>query len=144
MRVPRVRDWLDRFRPAGGPGAPSAAGVPTDRRAVAAAELAPVFAALVDAVHNADAGRHRAAEEARRLVSAAQVRASAIVEQARLDWEAVRATEEARIRSEATEGPEPTAPTAGWTSAEVADRVVAQVRLDVATLATARRRWEDR
>ena len=46
--MPRVRDVLYRFRPAGAPGAASSAGVPVDRSADLAAELEPVFALLAD------------------------------------------------------------------------------------------------
>ena len=42
----RVRDVLYRFRPAGAPGAASAAGVPVDRAADLAAELEPLLAQL--------------------------------------------------------------------------------------------------
>jgi hypothetical protein len=41
--VPRVRDLLYRFRPAGTPGPASAAAVPSDRAADRATELAPVL-----------------------------------------------------------------------------------------------------
>ena len=41
--MPRVRDLLYRFRPAGTPGPASAAAVPSDRAADRATELAPVL-----------------------------------------------------------------------------------------------------
>ncbi len=44
--MPRIRDVLYRFRPAGAPGQASAAGVPADRAADLAAELEPLFARL--------------------------------------------------------------------------------------------------
>jgi hypothetical protein len=44
--MPRVREFLDRFRPAGAPGAATATGVPVERRLGLETELAPVFAAL--------------------------------------------------------------------------------------------------
>jgi vacuolar-type H+-ATPase subunit E/Vma4 len=56
--MPSVREFLERLRPSGTPGAPSAAGVPVDRMAEVAAELEPVFAALDDA--QAEAARIRA------------------------------------------------------------------------------------
>ena len=46
--MPRVRDLLYRFRPAGTPGAAGQAGVPADRAAETAAELEPLFARLAD------------------------------------------------------------------------------------------------
>jgi hypothetical protein len=44
-----VKDILERFRPAGAPGALAAVGVPSDRSAAIAAELAPLFDALASA-----------------------------------------------------------------------------------------------
>ncbi len=99
--MPRVRDWLDRFRPAGGPGALSGAGVPTDRRQAAATELEPVFAAMADVVRAADAERRRAAGEAQRVLAEAERRADSIRAEAAKRAEAVRAAEEVRIRDEA-------------------------------------------
>jgi cell division septum initiation protein DivIVA len=56
-----LRDFLERFRPAGTPGA-SATGVPADRMAERAAELAPALARLTDVQQQA-AGIRAAAEE---------------------------------------------------------------------------------
>jgi hypothetical protein len=44
--MPRVRDLLYRFRPAGTPGSAGVAGVPVDHAADLAAELGPLFAQL--------------------------------------------------------------------------------------------------
>lgn len=85
--MPRARDLLNRFRPSGTPGAAGAAGVPVDRAAGAAAELAPLFAALApterrceelltDAEADARRIRREAEEEAARLVAAARDRQS--------------------------------------------------------------------
>lgn len=83
--MPRARDLLNRFRPTGTPGAPGAAGVPVDRHASSAAELANLFAALgpteqactqlLEAAR-ADAARtrDRADEQARQLVAEARDR----------------------------------------------------------------------
>lgn len=46
--MPAMRDFLERFRPAGAPG-PAAAAVPADRPAELAAELEAVFALLNEA-----------------------------------------------------------------------------------------------
>jgi vacuolar-type H+-ATPase subunit H len=75
--VPQVRDFLDRFRPAGAPGAASA-GVPVDRAGELAAELAPVLALLTDT--NAECGRLIASAErdARRIVAEARTQAAAV------------------------------------------------------------------
>jgi len=83
-----IQDFLQRFRPAGAPGAPGRAAVPADRVAEATAELAPVFAALADvhpevdgirsrAVARAAARRRAAAEEAERIRADAPSRRAA-------------------------------------------------------------------
>jgi hypothetical protein len=51
--VPGVTHLLDRFRPAGTPGAVAAVSVPADLRHDAAVELAPVFVALTATVQEA-------------------------------------------------------------------------------------------
>ncbi|MFZ2013462.1 MAG: hypothetical protein WAV00_06545 [Nocardioides sp.] len=82
----RVRDILYRFRPAGSPGAAGAAGVPVDRDADLAAELAPLFAQLADteracdalleqARRDADDRRNHLVESAHALMAAAQAEA---------------------------------------------------------------------
>lgn len=83
--MPRVRDLLYRFRPAGAPGAASAAGVPVDSGALLEGELALVFAELAATEHEcsllieqarqeADIRRARAEEEARRILTGAETR----------------------------------------------------------------------
>jgi hypothetical protein len=86
--VPQLRDFLDRFRPAGAPGAAGRVGVPGDRARELAAELEPVLTALADT----DA-------ECRRVVARAQREARRIAEQARDQAAAMAA--DARQRSEA-------------------------------------------
>ncbi|GAA1217801.1 hypothetical protein [Streptomyces aureus] len=87
-----LRDFLERFRPAGTPGA-SATGVPADRTAERAAELEPAFAQLTDvqqeaariraaADEAATAVRQDAAREAAEFVAAARERAPEIRRQA--------------------------------------------------------------
>lgn len=66
------RDFLERFRPAGAPGAAGGAGVPADRAAMVAAELGPVLAQL-DGVH----------QECEELIRAAEREAARIGEEAR-------------------------------------------------------------
>jgi hypothetical protein len=44
--LPQARDFLNRFRPAGAPGAASRVAVPADRTAELASELVPVLALL--------------------------------------------------------------------------------------------------
>lgn len=87
-----LRDFLERFRPAGTPGA-SATGVPADRTAERTAELEPALAQLTDvqqeaarirasADEAAAAGRQAAAREAAELVTAARERAPEVRRQA--------------------------------------------------------------
>ena len=68
--MPSVREFLERLRPSGTPGAPSAAGVPVDRVAEVAAELEPVFTALDEiqarATRMRDEARAAAAERRER------------------------------------------------------------------------------
>ncbi len=83
-----MRDLLYRFRPAGAPGAASAAGVPVDRAADTEAELAPLLAALTDtegacarileqARRDAEAIRVREAQRARDILTTASARSGA-------------------------------------------------------------------
>lgn len=86
--MPQWRDFLERFRPAGTPGAAAQGGVPADRIADTAAELEPVFMMLDDvqaeaarilrcAVEHADAIRQDAGRQAAEMVSEAQAQAEA-------------------------------------------------------------------
>ncbi|TYB40151.1 hypothetical protein [Actinomadura chibensis] len=100
--MPTVRDLLDRFRPAGAPGA-AAVAVPADRRAVLAAELEPVFALLT----GVEDDRRRIADEAetgaRAARAAARERAAVLVEEARREAAAVRAAARAAVERSAAE-----------------------------------------
>ncbi len=93
--MPQLGDFLNRFRPAGAPGAASRAGVPADRAAELSAELDPVLALLAAT----DA-------ECARLVTAAEQEASEFAAQARdeaasIAADAVRRAEEARNQAAA-------------------------------------------
>jgi cell division septum initiation protein DivIVA len=76
--VPQLRDFLDRFRPAGAPGAAARAGIPADRSRELATEVDPVLA-LLDGV---GAERERIILQARRdagqVMTAARAEAAAI------------------------------------------------------------------
>ncbi len=96
--VPSTRDLLQRFRPAGAPGAATATGVPADRGEERAAELAGIFAAVEGAVADADRIRGVAVAEAQRRRERAREQAVASVAQARLDAEALRMQTVARAR----------------------------------------------
>jgi len=75
--MPSVRDFLDRFRPAGAPGAAARAAVPVDRSGELEAELVPVLT-LLDGV-DADCARIVAVarREAGRITGAAREEAAA-------------------------------------------------------------------
>jgi hypothetical protein len=96
--VPGVREWLDRFRPAGAPGAATAVAVPVDRREVARAELEPVFAALAGDIDRAAEHRNAMIAEAARRRDDGRTAARALVDTARVSAEAERAAEETRLR----------------------------------------------
>ncbi|MEU6776858.1 hypothetical protein [Streptomyces sp. NPDC046759] len=87
-----LRDFLERFRPAGTPGA-SATGVPADRMAERAAELEPALARLTDvqqqvariraaADETAETLRQNAVREAEHLLSDAREQATEVRRQA--------------------------------------------------------------
>jgi regulator of protease activity HflC (stomatin/prohibitin superfamily) len=101
--VPKVRDLLDRFRPAGAPGAPSAAGVPADRYAAAAAELEPVFAELSAVVWRCEEIRQEAIAAATRRETEAEDHARAMIARARAQSEAERASAAATLREQAAQ-----------------------------------------
>ena len=98
----RLRDVLDRFRPAGAPGAAAPGGVPADRAVEQEVELASVFDALVADEERARRIRESAVGEAERLVAEAGERAGAIVDAARRESDAVRAkvVAEARVNAD--------------------------------------------
>jgi hypothetical protein len=101
--MPGVRDMLERFRPAGTPGAASTVGVPADRRNAVAAELEPVFAALSDVVRQCEAVRGEAREAAARLATGSGEQAGALLAGARRDAPAERAAAAARRQDDAAE-----------------------------------------
>ena len=79
--MPALRDYLDRFRPAGAPGA-GGTGVPADRSRELEAELTAVLA-LLDSVHAECAGVvAQARRDAERIVAAACAEATAVANDA--------------------------------------------------------------
>lgn len=87
-----LRDFLERFRPAGTPGA-SATGIPADRMAERAAELEPALARLTDvqqqvariraaAQEAAEVLRQNAVREAEHLLAVAREQAPEVRRQA--------------------------------------------------------------
>jgi len=90
--LPQARDFLDRFRPAGAPGA--MAGVPTDRTAERSAELRPVLELLAET--HAECGRIVAAarQHADQTADSARQQAAALATDAR---DRARAAREAAL-----------------------------------------------
>lgn len=140
--MPRPRDLLQRFRLAGTPGAPAAAGVPADRVAEVSAELEPVLARLADAERESERLRAGARDEAARRVRDAADRAQADLAAARLDADAEQADAAARVRSradaelaavleEARTEADRTTRRAAERMPEYVDRVIAALRSDV-------------
>ena len=91
----QTRDFLDRFRPAGAPGAAARAGVPADRVRELAAEVEPVLA-LLDDVH---AECDQILGEAQR--EAARIAAEAHTEVMRIERDAQRRARAARDQAAA-------------------------------------------
>jgi len=98
-----VPQWqiLDRFRPAGTPGAAGRPGIPADRSADAAAELTEMLALLDDAQEEAGRTRQAAADRAQEIRRAAHRQAAELMAKARDDSETVRARSEADALREA-------------------------------------------
>jgi vacuolar-type H+-ATPase subunit E/Vma4 len=141
--VPQWRNVLDRFRPAGTPGAAGRPGIPADRSADATAELTAVLALLDDAQEEATRIRQAAIERSQEVRRAAHRQAAELVAEARNNAESVRAQAEADALREA--GADEGA-MRHQTDAEIARlRQRADERLadDVDTLAAKARQWLD-
>ena len=98
--MPRSRDILQRFRPAGTPGAASAPGVPADRVVELAAELEPVLALLAATQQDVARVRGDAEREAEQRRQQATERASAVVAAAHRQAGAERADAALRVRGQ--------------------------------------------
>jgi len=99
--VPQLRNVLDRFRPAGTPGAAGRPGIPADRSSEAAAELTEVLALLDDAQEEAARTRQAATDRAQQIRRAAQRQAAELVAKGRHDADRVRAQSEADVLRDA-------------------------------------------
>jgi len=97
--VAGVRELFDRFRPAGSPGGAMLAATPVDRRAVAEAELAPVFAALGRTEDEAAQLRAASSAEAAAQRAAASHRAEDLLDRARRRAPGERSAASARRRA---------------------------------------------
>lgn len=138
----RSRDVLARFRPAGTPGAPAAAGVPADRVAERSAELEPVLARISDTQAEAARLLEQARAEADRRRASAAARAEATRATALQGAVTARADAAAAVRRRAEEEGAGIAAEAEREAAAVldlarrrtpplVDRVVAGVRADL-------------
>jgi vacuolar-type H+-ATPase subunit H len=89
--VPQLHDFLDRFRPAGAPGAAGRAAVPADHSRELETELLPVLA-LLDGTDTQCAGiLAQAREDAEGIVAAARAEAAALLRDASQRAAAARA-----------------------------------------------------
>lgn len=124
-----LRDYVRRFRPAGTPGAAAPAGVPVDRVAERAVELAPVFEALRGATEEATDLVATARREADRRRAASVEDANVRLAEARQRAEAVRATAAAKAVADAAEERAALLDGARRDAAEVAGRAAEQLPL---------------
>ncbi|WP_228000277.1 hypothetical protein [Nocardia australiensis] len=94
------RDFLERFRPTGTPGAAALRGVPADRAGDAESELGLLLALLDDARTQAEQIRADAVERARGIRARARGRAEEMVLSARQHTESARAEAVGRARAQ--------------------------------------------
>lgn len=96
--MPRIRDLLYRFRPAGAPGVAGPAGVPVDRVSDLAAELAPVLASVGPVQLRCAAMVAAARREAADVLAEESEAARAVVARARAGFDVERAAAAAQVR----------------------------------------------
>jgi len=143
--VPSVRDFLERLRPSGTPGAATVSAVPADRVGERSAELEPVLARLQAVQAQAAVIRDRAEVVAQQRKDAAAEEARAIVATAHREAEAERqsatATTRARAESEsrdlladAAREASAVTQTASTRQSSFADRVLTRARGDIADI----------
>lgn len=146
----RPRDFLERFRASGTPGAAAGAGVPADRVAERSAELAPVLSLLDDTQEECRRILAAAQEEAQRRRAAGAERARQVVAAAGVDAQSERAAAAAAVREPAQAAATETAAAAQAEAAALraraadrlpgyVDRVLDLVRAELDDLLTADR-----
>jgi hypothetical protein len=97
--MPALRDILDRFRPAPGPGRPGPVGVPSATTLLGADELRPIFAALDDVVARCEAIREDGRRQAAEMRKAADRRLDSLRSQAATTADQVQAASMAAVRA---------------------------------------------
>lgn len=102
----RGRDFLERFRPVGTPGAAGRRGVPADRVADLAAELEPVLALLDDTQAECAALRRQGEEHAAARRAQAQAQAAAVLADAGARSDDARAAAAAAVARRADDAEE--------------------------------------
>jgi cell division septum initiation protein DivIVA len=140
--VPQWQIVLDRFRPAGTPGAAGRPGIPADRSA-AAAELTEVLALLDDAQEEAARTRRAATDRAQEIRRAAQRQAAELVAKARHDAERVRAQSEADALRKASAGEDDMRRQTEDEIAQLRRRADERLAQDADTVAAEARGWLD-
>lgn len=129
--MPRVRDLLLRFRPAGSPGPAGPAGVPADHADRLAAELEPVLAALAPTQEEATA----IVEDGRRAAAGIRAAAAARAEALRAAGPARAEAERLRAEAEPPDAGAPAAASSAAASSAVASPATASPDADDALLA---------
>ena len=141
--MPQWQNVLDRFRPAGTPGAAGCPGIPVDRSADATAELTVVLALLDDAQDEAAQTRQAAIDRAQAIRRAAHRQAAELVAKARDDAEIVRAQSEAEALREAGADEDDMRRQTEAEIARLRKRADERLAHDVDTVAAEARGWLD-
>jgi hypothetical protein len=97
--MPALRDILDRFRPAPGPGRPGPVGVPQPATFTGADELEAVFAALDDVSARCEAIRKEGRRQAAQIRQAADLRLATLRSQATTIADHTRAAAAASVEA---------------------------------------------
>jgi hypothetical protein len=144
----RARDFLERFRPSGTPGAAARPGVPADRLAERSAELEPLLALLAEAeaeaaqiravaLRDADLRRREGQDRARAVLAAG--RRQVVADRAEIVAQALRqsAAEAAAVRAAAEAEAEAIRTRVKQRLPALVDRIMREVRSDLAAIISA-------
>lgn len=141
--MPQWQNILDRFRPAGTPGAAGRPGIPVDRSADATAELTAMLALLDDAQEEAARTRQSAVDRAQEISLNAHRQAAELVAKARDHAETVRAQSEADELREAGAGEDDMRRQTEAEIAQLRERADKRLAHDVDIVAAQAREWLD-